>query len=116
MFMKQATSDRLLGMLVTLATGAAILYIQVSDDCQGCAHIRSEKVCMHMPLCMHGLMHLYHSNPVQHRIKVFVNRRKASGKGERSETKKVRPARTVPSRCTRQGTGTITSLVCSCVD
>ncbi|KAM3574954.1 hypothetical protein VYU27_003081 [Nannochloropsis oceanica] len=52
MFMKQATSDRLLGMLVTLATGAAILYIQ-------------------------------------HRIKVFVNRRKASGKGERSETKKA---------------------------
>lgn len=30
MFMKQATTDRLLGMLVTLATGAAILYIQVS--------------------------------------------------------------------------------------
>ena len=32
MFMKQATTDRLLGMLVTLATGAAILYLQVSDD------------------------------------------------------------------------------------
>ena len=30
MFMKQATTDRLLGMLVTLATGAAIFYIQVS--------------------------------------------------------------------------------------
>ncbi len=33
MFMKQATSDRLLGMLVTLATGAAIFYIQVSVVC-----------------------------------------------------------------------------------
>jgi len=30
MFVKQATTDRLLGMLVTLATGAAIFYIQVS--------------------------------------------------------------------------------------
>ena len=115
MFMKQATSDRLLGMLVTLATGAAILYIQVSDDCQGRAHVTSEKcVCVCMPARMHGLIHLNYSNPIQHRIKIFVSRRKASGKGERSETKKVRPARTVPTCCARQGTGIVTSLPRCC--
>jgi len=39
----------------------------------------------------------------QHRIKVFVNRRKASGKGERPETKKVRPtAARHTTHCARQ--------------
>lgn len=46
MFMKQATTDRLLGMLVTLATGAAIFYIQVSDDYQGWARTMPKKVCL----------------------------------------------------------------------
>lgn len=45
MFMKQATTDRLLGMLVTLATGAAIFYIQVSDDCQGKTHTMRKTLC-----------------------------------------------------------------------
>lgn len=110
MFMKQATTDRLLGMLVTLATGAAILYIQVSDDCQGWA--QHAKMCM--CLGMHGLTHLYHTHTKQHRIKVFVNRRKASGKGERPETKKVRPA-AAKVTYTAQGSGTLTPLSCCCL-
>lgn len=42
MFMKQATTDRLLGMLVTLATGAAIFYIQVSGSLMGLAGRRED--------------------------------------------------------------------------
>jgi len=47
MFMKQATTDRLLGMLVTLATGAAILYLQVSDDCLSRVGAHHAKRCVY---------------------------------------------------------------------
>jgi len=114
MFMKQATTDRLLGMLVTLATGAAILYLQVSDDCLSRVGAPCGKVCVSRLQGMHELTRLstLPTLPTQHRIKVFVNRRKTSGKEERPETKKVRPATAKPTHAS----GTPIPLPCCCVE